>query len=81
MQRVLEEGVTALAVSPRKLGWAMREQRLFAGLSVFELAHRMGPSYTADRIAQWERGNRWPTVKGLAEYARACGVTLREVLP
>jgi len=57
----------------------MREQRVLADMSIFDVARQSG--YSAMAIAGWERGHTTPSVAGLYAYARAVGVTVREVLP
>ncbi len=67
------------ALDARRLGRAMREQRELACVSLFDVARRI--DVHADTIAAWEAGRSWPSLPALAMYARACGVSLREVLP
>lgn len=51
---------------------ALRAARQTAGLSIDELAQRMGRDYTA--VARWESGARTPQIGTLAQLATALGI-------
>ena len=52
----------------------IREARLRAGLTQFELAERSGRDRSV--IARWEQGAVAPSVETLVELVRACGFEL-----
>jgi transcriptional regulator with XRE-family HTH domain len=52
----------------------IREARLRAGLTQYELAERSGRDRSV--IARWEQGAVAPSVETLLELARACGFDL-----
>ena len=52
----------------------IREARLRAGLTQYELAERSGRKRGV--IARWEQGNVAPSVETLIELVRACGFDL-----
>src|SRR5713101_7750277 len=55
-------------------GAVIREARLRAGLSQYELAERCGRKRGV--IARWEQGAVAPSVETLIELVRACGFDL-----
>jgi transcriptional regulator with XRE-family HTH domain len=58
----------------------IREARLRAGLTQYELAERSGRDRSV--IARWEQGVVAPSVETLVELVRACGFELPlELLP
>lgn len=58
----------------------IREARLRAGLTQYELAERSGRDRSV--IARWEQGAVAPSVETLVELVRACGFELPlELLP
>jgi transcriptional regulator with XRE-family HTH domain len=52
----------------------IREARLRAGLTQYELAERSGRDRSV--IARWEQGTVAPSVETLVELVRACGFDL-----
>jgi len=52
----------------------IREARLRAGLTQYELAERCGRDRSV--IARWEQGTVAPSVETLVELVRACGFDL-----
>jgi len=52
----------------------IREARLRAGLTQYELAERTGRERSV--IARWEQGTVAPSVETLVELVRACGFDL-----
>jgi transcriptional regulator with XRE-family HTH domain len=52
----------------------IREARLRAGLTQYELAHRAGRPRSV--IARWEQGSVAPSLESLLEVVRACGFEL-----
>jgi transcriptional regulator with XRE-family HTH domain len=52
----------------------IREARLRAGLTQYELAERSGRDRSV--IARWEQGTVAPSVETLVELVRACGFEL-----
>jgi transcriptional regulator with XRE-family HTH domain len=52
----------------------IREARLRAGLTQYELAERTGRARSV--IARWEQGAVAPSVETLVELVRACGLDL-----
>ncbi len=52
----------------------IREARLRAGLSQYELAQRSGRDRSV--IARWEQGAVAPSIETLVELVRACGFDL-----
>ena len=52
-------------------GDLIREARLRAGLTQYELAQRSGRERSV--IARWEQGSVAPSVETLVELVRACG--------
>ena len=52
----------------------IREARLRAGLTQYELAERSGRDRSV--IARWEQGGVAPSVETLVELVRACGFDL-----
>jgi transcriptional regulator with XRE-family HTH domain len=63
----------------QKVGRTMREARIAAGLSVFDVAR--GTGYSATTVQRWEAGSAWPSVRALYAFADACGCDIREILP
>jgi len=58
----------------------IREARLRAGLTQYELAERSGRDRSV--IARWEQGTVAPSIESLVELVRACGFELPlELLP
>jgi transcriptional regulator with XRE-family HTH domain len=58
----------------------IREARLRAGLTQYELAERSGRERSV--IARWEQGTVAPSVETLVELVRACGFDLPlELIP
>lgn len=55
-------------------GDLMREARLRAGLTQFELASRLGKAQSV--IARWERGAVVPSLETLRDVVRACDLDL-----
>lgn len=55
-------------------GDLIREARLRAGLTQYELAERSGRERSV--IARWEQGSVAPNVETLVELVRACGFDL-----
>jgi transcriptional regulator with XRE-family HTH domain len=55
-------------------GDLIREARLRAGLTQYELAERSGRERSV--IARWEQGTVAPSVETLVELVRACGFDL-----
>jgi transcriptional regulator with XRE-family HTH domain len=55
-------------------GDLIREARLRAGLTQYELAERTGRDRSV--IARWEQGTVAPSVETLVELVRACGFDL-----
>src|SRR6266496_1208408 len=55
-------------------GDLIREARLRAGLTQYELAERCGRDRSV--IARWEQGTVAPSVETLVELVRACGFDL-----
>jgi transcriptional regulator with XRE-family HTH domain len=55
-------------------GDLIREARLRAGLTQFELAERTGRERSV--IARWEQGAVAPSLESLLELVRACGFDL-----
>ena len=56
----------------------LREARLLAGLTQFELATRIGSTQSV--IARWESGGARPAFETLAGIAHACGFELSILL-
>ena len=52
----------------------IREARLRAGLTQYELAERSGRDRSV--IARWEQGTVAPSIESLVELVRACGFEL-----
>ena len=57
-----------------RTGDLIREARLRAGLTQYELAERSGRERSV--IARWEQGSVAPSVETLVELVRACGFDL-----
>ncbi len=58
----------------------IREARLRAGLTQYELAERTGRERSV--IARWEQGTVAPSIETLVELVRACGFDLPlELIP
>jgi transcriptional regulator with XRE-family HTH domain len=55
-------------------GDLIREARLRAGLTQYELAERSGRDRSV--IARWEQGTVAPSIETLVELVRACGFDL-----
>jgi transcriptional regulator with XRE-family HTH domain len=70
--------MTECGRSPRigsmRSGDLIREARLRAGLTQYELAERSGRDRSV--IARWEQGSVAPNVETLVELVRACGFDL-----
>src|SRR6266545_857843 len=61
-------------------GDLIREARLRAGLTQYELAERCGRDRSV--IARWEQGTVAPSIETLVELVRACGFDLPlELIP
>ncbi len=58
----------------RKSGELIREARLRAGLTQYELAKRTGRDRSV--IARWEQGGVAPSIETVVELVRACGFDL-----
>ena len=65
----------------RQVGRAMRSARIESGLTMLQVAQELPWRDAYQRVRQWEAGVRAPSLAALDAYARALGVTLREVLP
>jgi transcriptional regulator with XRE-family HTH domain len=61
-------------MAPMRSGDLIREARLRAGLTQYELADRCGRDRSV--IARWEQGTVAPSVETLVELVRACGFDL-----
>jgi transcriptional regulator with XRE-family HTH domain len=61
-------------IDPMRSADLIREARLRAGLTQYELAERTGRDRSV--IARWEQGAVAPSVETLVELVRACGFDL-----
>jgi transcriptional regulator with XRE-family HTH domain len=64
----------SVRIAPMRSADLIREARLRAGLTQYELAKRSGRDRSV--IARWEQGTVAPSIETLVELVRACGFDL-----